>query len=97
VNWEYKVSNAPTTPRELQAILDRDGSEQWELVSSNLIASRLLLLLKRPIVYTEEEVAPEETPAQESEMTEETGAEDSTETYEENVEGLPEESEETVT
>jgi hypothetical protein len=47
VNWEYKVSNAPTTPRDLQAVLDRDGHEQWELVSATLIASRMMLLYKR--------------------------------------------------
>jgi hypothetical protein len=72
VNWEYKVSNAPTTPRELQAILDRDGTEQWELVSTTLIASRLLLLFKRPFEYAEGPEAAQETPSlQESEMVEE--------------------------
>jgi hypothetical protein len=72
VNWEYKVSNAPTTPRELQVILDRDGAEQWELVSTTLIASRLLLLFKRPFEYAEGTEIAEETPSlQESEMVEE--------------------------
>jgi hypothetical protein len=62
VNWEYKVSNAPTSPHELQAILDRDGHEQWELVSTTLISSRLLLLFKRPFEYEEPvEAAEEET------------------------------------
>ncbi len=65
MNWEYKVSNAPTTPRELQTILDRDGTEQWELVSTTLIASRLLLLFKRPIEYVAEQEIIEETPAPE--------------------------------
>jgi hypothetical protein len=72
VNWEYKVSNAPTTPRELQTILDRDGTEQWELVSTTLIASRLLLLFKRPFEYAEAPEIAQETPSlQESEMVEE--------------------------
>jgi hypothetical protein len=72
VNWEYKVSNAPTTPRELQVILDRDGAEQWELVSTTLIASRLLLLFKRPFEYAEGTEIAEETPSlQESETVEE--------------------------
>ncbi len=70
MNWEYKVSNAPTTPRELQAILDRDGTDQWELVSTTLIASRLLLLFKKPVQYEEQaEVAQEEvSPLQEPEL-----------------------------
>jgi len=69
VNWEYKVSNAPTTPRELQIILDRDGADQWELVSTTLLASRLMLLFKRPVAYAEgTETAPESEPIQEPEM-----------------------------
>ncbi len=68
VNWEYKVSNAPTTPRDLQAVLDRDGHEQWELVSATLIASRMLLLYKRQCgdamqEASGEEAAMEENPA----------------------------------
>jgi hypothetical protein len=48
VRWEYKVASVPTTPRELQAHLDQDGSEEWELISTTPLASRLLLLFKRP-------------------------------------------------
>ena len=61
MNWEYKVSNAPTTPRDLQAILDRDGHEQWELVSATLIASRMLLLYKRQCQEEMTEAPIEET------------------------------------
>jgi hypothetical protein len=81
VNWEYKVSNAPTTPRELQTILDRDGMEQWELVSATLVASRLLLLLKRPFAYvegtetTQEAVSLQEPPMAEEAPFSETGEE----------------------
>lgn len=61
MNWEYKVSNAPTTPRDLQAILDRDGHEQWELVSATLIASRMMLLYKRQCQEEIAEASNEET------------------------------------
>ena len=71
VNWEYKVSNAPTTPRDLQAILDRDGHEQWELVSATLIASRMLLLYKRQCQEEMTEASIEETATEEAPATEE--------------------------
>jgi hypothetical protein len=63
VKWEYKVSNAPTTPRDMQLILDHDGTEQWELVSATLIASRMLLLYKRPVEDQAVAESVEETPA----------------------------------
>ena len=64
VRWEYKVANAPTTPRELQQVLDHDGSEEWELVSTTPIATRLLLLFKRPVAYSQPtEIAEEQEPA----------------------------------
>jgi hypothetical protein len=60
VRWQYKVANAPTTPRELQQVLDHDGAEEWELVSTTPIATRLLLLFKRPLEYTQQaEYTPE--------------------------------------
>lgn len=63
VRWEYKVSNAPTTPLELQHVLDHNGGEEWELVSTTPLATRLLLLFKRPIEYMQQaEVTEEETP-----------------------------------
>ena len=63
MRWEYKVSNAPTTPRELQIVLDHDGAEEWELVSTTPLATRLLLLFKRPVAYTQSaEVPGEEAP-----------------------------------
>ncbi len=69
MRWEYKVSNAPTTPRELQHVLDVDGSEEWELVSTTPVASRLLLLFKRPIEYIQptEELVTEEAPLMQTE------------------------------
>jgi hypothetical protein len=48
VRWEYKVDSVPVTPRELQVHLDLLGDEEWELVSTTPLASRLLLLFKRP-------------------------------------------------
>lgn len=57
MRWEYKVANAPTTPRELQQVLDHDGAEEWELVSTTPIATRLLLLFKRPVEYTQQQQA----------------------------------------
>jgi hypothetical protein len=70
VYWEYKVSNAPTTPRELQIILEREGGEQWELVSTTLMASRLLLLFKRAVEYVEQTIAVEEATTPESSVVE---------------------------
>ena len=69
MRWEYKVSNAPTTPRELQHVLDVDGSAEWELVSTTPVASRLLLLFKRPIEYIQptEELVTEEAPLMQTE------------------------------
>jgi hypothetical protein len=63
VRWEYKVASVPTTPRELQAHLDQDGCEEWELISTTPLASRLLLLFKRPQMLLQEE--PEAEPSQE--------------------------------
>ena len=62
VRWEYKVSSVPTTPRDLQAHLDQDGAEEWELVSITPLSSRLLLLFKRPhVVIQESKQGQEET------------------------------------
>ncbi len=47
MRWEYKVDSVPVTPRELQVHLDQLGEEEWELVSTTPLASRLLLLFKR--------------------------------------------------
>jgi hypothetical protein len=46
----------------LQTHLDQDGAEEWELISTTLLSSRLLLLFKRPqAVIQENEYAQEET------------------------------------
>jgi hypothetical protein len=55
VRWEYKVSTVAMTPRDLQTHLDQDGAEEWELVSTTPLSSRLLLLFKRPQVLVEEQ------------------------------------------
>jgi hypothetical protein len=69
VRWEYKVSSVPTTPRDLQAHLDQDGAEEWELVSTTPLSSRLLLLFKRPhVVIQESELGQEETNISEEEV-----------------------------
>ena len=69
MRWEYKVSSVPTTPRDLQAHLDQDGAEEWELVSTTPLSSRLLLLFKRPhAVIQESESGQEETNISEEEV-----------------------------
>ena len=78
------------TPRDLQTHLDQDGAEEWELVSTTPLSSRLLLLFKRPQVLLEEQpgefpqedatsVTEEEAPAMESEAPLESVAEPSPE------------------
>jgi len=90
VKWEYKVSTVAMTPRDLQTHLDQDGAEEWELVSTTPLSSRLLLLFKRPQVLFEEQasefpqedatdVIEEEAPAMESETPLESVAEPSPE------------------
>lgn len=80
MRWEYKVASVPTTPRELQAHLDQDGAEEWELISTTPLASRLLLLFKRPqtVVYEQQEEEPisndtTRIPEQQAEAMEESG------------------------
>ena len=66
-------------PRDLQTHLDQDGAEEWELVSTTPLSSRLLLLFKRPHVLLEEQASEpgqegasayseEEAPALETEL-----------------------------